>query len=314
MANRSLRTSFLFAVCCWVWGSTWLAIRFGLEGVPPFIGAGLRMFLSGVMLTLLALALRTSWPRNRRYIPFVIGQGVSIFGLQYALVYWAEQTVPSGLVAVLFAVNPLLTSVFAALLFRIETFAPINVLGLLSGFCGVALIYWSEVIHAAHAPAAGALAVLAASAIAALATVSTKRFATDVTPLALVGPGQIVGGLVLGAIAAFTERGAAVHFDLVSGTAFAYLTVFGSAVAFLSYFALVRTMSVTRLSLLTYVTPIIAVVLGSVLAHEQLAPATFVGTLIVFAGIGLVHVKPPQTAVEAPVKERRQPHAAAIES
>jgi drug/metabolite transporter (DMT)-like permease len=289
--NQSIRTTLLFALCCWIWGSTWLAIRFGLEGVPPFIGAGLRMASAGVFLVGVALVTRMPWPRSKMYLAYVIAQGASMFGIQYALVYWAEQTVPSGLVAVLFAVNPLLTSLVAALVFRIETFAPINILGLMTGFCGVALIYWSEVVTAAHAPAAGALAVLAASAIAAIATVVAKRYAHDLPPLAIVGPGQIVGGLVLGILAMLTERGDAVHFTAVSTIAFLYLTIFGSAIAFLSYFALVRTMSVTKLSLLTYITPVIAVLLGYFVAHEQLAPTTMVGAAIVFAGIGLVHVK-----------------------
>ena len=289
--NHSMRTSLLFALCCWIWGSTWLAIRLGLEGVPPFVGAGLRMVLAGVFLVGLAVVTRMPWPRSKMYIAYVIAQGASLFGIQYALVYWAEQTVPSGLVAVLFAVNPLLTSLVAALVFRIEAFTPINILGLISGFCGVAIIFWSEVINAAHAPAAGALAVLAASAIAAIASVVAKRYAHDLPPLAIVGPGQIVGGIVLGILALLTERGVAVHFTLVSSIAFLYLTIFGSAIAFLSYFTLVRTMSVTKLSLLTYITPVIAVLLGYFVAHEQLAPTTIVGAAIVFAGIGLVHVK-----------------------
>ena len=311
--NPSIRTTLLFALCCWIWGSTWLAIRFGLEGVPPFVGAGLRMALAGVFLVGVAVVARTTWPRSKTYLAYVIAQGASMFGIQYALVYWAEQTVPSGLVAVLFAVNPLLTSLVAALIFRIETFAPINVLGLIAGFCGVALIFWSEVVTAAHAPAAGALAVLAASGIAAIATVVAKRYAHDLPPLAIVGPGQVVGGLVLAILAFLTERGDAIHFTIVSTIAFLYLTVFGSAIAFLSYFALVRTMSVTKLSLLTYITPVIAVLLGYFVAHEQLAPTTIVGAAIVFAGIGLVHVKARDKAHAAPISTDLHPNNAVID-
>jgi drug/metabolite transporter (DMT)-like permease len=295
MKDSPVRNALLFALCCLIWGSTWLAIRFGLDGVPPFIGAGIRMGLSGAFLVVLAILMRAPWPRSKRYLPYVIAQGISIFGLQYALVYWAEQTVPSGLVAVLFAVNPLLTSIFAGLVFGIETLAPINIVGLVSGFGGVAIIFWSEVVSAAHAQAAGALAVLAAAAIAAFATVVAKRFAQDISPLALVGPGQIVGGLVLGILALVSERGEPVHFSLVSAGALLYLTLFGSTVAFLSYFALVRTMSVTKLSLLTYITPVIAVLLGFYFAHERMSATAIAGTAVVFAGIGLVHLKPSRT-------------------
>src|SRR5579859_6542372 len=102
--NQSIRTTLLFALLCWIWGSTWLAIRFGLEGVPPFIGAAMRMGIAGVLLVLVAIIMRTPWPRGKAYIAHVIVQGVTLFGLQFAFIYWAEQSVPSGLVAVLFAV------------------------------------------------------------------------------------------------------------------------------------------------------------------------------------------------------------------
>ena len=292
------RSAVLFAIACWIWGSTWLAIKFGLAGVPPFVGASIRMAISGVLLTGYALMMRTPWPRGRFYIAHIFTIGVLMFGFQYALIYWSELTVSSGLVAVLFAVNPLLTSLLAGPIFRIESLTPVNVLGLITGFCGVGLIFWSEVVAAAHASAMGSLAVLGASALAALATVFTKRYAHDIAPIATVGPGQIVGALVLAALALGTERGAAVHFTTANVAALIYLTVFGSAIAFLIYFTLVRSMSVTKLSLMTYITPVIAVLLGVAVAHEQLAPTTFAGVAVVFTGIGLVHVRPRQKSGE----------------
>lgn len=290
--DRSVRNSLLFVLLCWIWGSTWLAIRFGLEGVPPFIGAALRMGIAGVLLVAVALGLRTRWPRGRVYVVHVIVQGVTLFGLQFAFIYWAEQSVPSGLVAVLFAVTPLVTSFLAAAVFRIERLTPVNVLGLIVGLGGVAAIFWSEVVSAAHASAVGALAVLAAATVASTGTVFAKRFAHDVPPLATVGPGQIVGALVLGAIAFVSEHDSSVHFTPASAAALAYLIIFGSGIAFLAFFTLVRAMPVTRLTLLTYITPVVAVLLGLVIAHEHLAPTTIAGVAIVFIGIGLVHVKP----------------------
>lgn len=289
--NQNTRSILLFLLACWIWGSTWLAIKFGLAGVPPFVGAAIRMAISGVVLVGIAAITRTEWPRGRAYAAHVVTQGVVLFGLQYALIYWSELTVPSGLVAVLFAVNPLVTSVLAALVFRIERLSLVNVFGLMLGFCGVAIIFWSEVISATHASAAGAAAVLCASCCAAVATVLAKRYGSGIPPIATVGPGQIVGGVVLGTLALLSERGEVVHFTPVSVFALLYLTVFGSAIAFLSYFTLVRTMSVTKLSLLTYITPVIAVLLGVSIAHETLAPSTFAGAAVVLIGVGLVHVR-----------------------
>lgn len=289
--NHNIRSTLLFALACWIWGSTWLAIKFGLVGVPPFVGAAIRMAISGVVLVGIAAITRTPWPRGRTYVAHVLTQGCILFGIQYALVYWSELTVPSGLVAVLFAVNPLVTSLLAAVVFRIERLSLVNVFGLLLGFCGVAIIFWSEVVAAAHASAAGAAAVLGASCCAAIATVLAKRYGSGIPPIATVGPGQIVGSVVLGTFALLWERGETVRFTPESALALLYLTVFGSAIAFLSYFTLVRTMSVTKLSLLTYITPVVAVLLGVSIAHETLAPSTFAGAAVILIGIGLVHAR-----------------------
>jgi len=300
--NARLRTVLLFAIVLWVWSSTWLAIRLGLEGVPPVTGAAFRMFASGVILVVVALVLRTRFPRDRIYYIHLAVQGSLLFCFQYALLYWAEQTVPSGLAAVIFATMPILTAIIAAYIFKFERLSIINVLGLLIGFAGVAFIYWSEVINAAHAPPLGVAACLVAPIGAAFATVFAKRYAQGISPLATVGPGQLLGGTLLGLIALVAEHGKPIHFTAVSAGALAYLTIFGSSIVFLAYFTLMQTISVTRLSLLTYVTPVIAVVLGVFVAREQFAASTFLGGAAVFAGIWLVNSRPkPARPATAPI-------------
>ncbi|MDQ6766925.1 MAG: EamA family transporter [Candidatus Eremiobacteraeota bacterium] len=293
--NKQLRTALLFAIVLWVWSSTWLAIRLGLEGVPPVTAAALRMFASGVILLAVALTLRAPWPRQRIYLTHLAVQGSLLFCLQYALIYWAEQTVPSGLAAVLFATMPIITAIIAALIFKLERLSGVNVFGLLLGFAGVAVIYWSEVIKAAHAPPLGVAALLVASLAASFATVFAKRYAQGISPLLTVGPGQLIGGTLLGLLALVAEHGRSIHFTAVSAGALAYLTIFGSSIAFLAYFTLMKSIPITRLSLLTYVTPVLAVVLGVLVAHESLAAETFVGAAMVLAGIWLVNLRQAPT-------------------
>lgn len=297
MSSR-VQSGLLFIMLCWIWGSTWPAIRLGLNGVPPFLGCALRFLASGTLLVALAFALRIHWPRTRAFRAQILVQGALLFGVNYALVYWAEQSVPSGLAAVLFSIEPMMTAVFAALVFRIERFSFANVFGLVLGFAGVGVIYWSEVVKAAHAPALGVVAVTGAATLAAFASVFAKRFAQGISPLAIVAPGQLLGGLVLSVLAFLTERGAPVHFDALSLGCLAYLSIFGSAVAFMAYFYLLTTQSVTRLSLFNYITPIVAVILGALVVHEQLAAATFVGAGLVFGGVGLVNGRPQRAAGE----------------
>jgi drug/metabolite transporter (DMT)-like permease len=297
--SQGVRTALLFALVCWIWGTTWFAIRLGLEGVPPFVGASIRMTASGVFLILVALVLRERWPRERIYFAHVAVQGCLLFGFQYALIYWAEQVVPSGLTAVLFAVVPIATAIVAAYGFKIEHLTLANIVGLVIGFCGVGIIYWSEVVNAAHASATGVAAVLLAAITAAFATVFAKRYAHGISPLATVGPGQLIGGITLGILALITEHADPIRFNATSIGALVYLTFVGSSVVFLAYFSLVRLMSVTRLSLSSYITPVIAVTLGVVAAHEQIARTTILGAAIVLVGVWLVQRRSSGEALQA---------------
>ena len=285
--NPRLQTTLLFLACAWIWGSTWLGIRLGLEGVPPMVAAALRMTASGVVLLLVALALREPWPRSRIYPVHIAVQGSLLFCFQYALIYWAEQTVPSGLAAVLFATLPIVTAVYASLIFHMERISPRRALGLALGLAGVATIYWSEVVRGALAPPLGIAALLLAVVGASFATVFAKRYAHDISPLATVGPGQLLGGALLGVLALTLDRGKPIHFTATSAGALAYLIV-ATCIVFLAYFTLLKRMPVTTLSLLTYVTPVIAVILGAVVAHEPFPVTTALGSAIVLAGVYLV--------------------------
>lgn len=297
MSNR-WRTALLYALLCFIWGSTWLAIRLGLHGMPPVFAAALRMLISGALLLALALLLRVKFAPTRLLAAQILVQGAGQFGINFALIYWAEQSVPSGLTAVLFAVTPMLTAMSAAFFFRIERLSLVNYGGLVLGFCGVAVIYWAEVIQTAHVPALGVVAVLAASLLVSNASVFAKRWSERFTPLAIVSGGQLCGGAVLSAIALLTERGNQISLNAYSVGALAYLTIFGSGIAYMTYFYLLRTMSVTQLSLVTYITPVLAIVLGALSLHEVLAASTFVGAALVFLGISLVYRK---SAAAAPV-------------
>lgn len=286
--SQRLQNAILFVVVCWIWGSTWLAIRLGLQGVPAITSAAMRMTASGIILLLVATALREVWPRSRLYVLHIAIQGSLLFCLQYALIYWAEQTVPSGLAAVLFATVPIIVAINAAYVFKIERLSSVNVLGLALGLAGVIVIYWSEVIRAAHAPALGVGALLLAAVASSFASVFAKRYAHGISPLATVGPGQLLGGVLLWIIAWIADRGQAIRFTAVSAGALAYLVLFGSCIVFLGYFTLMKRMPITRLSLITYVIPVLAVILGTLVAHETIAPTTLAGALVVLAGVWLV--------------------------
>jgi len=107
------RTWVLFGLLAFIWGSTWLVIKVGLADLPPFLAAGLRFALAGGILAALARARKIPFPRGRREHALLLGVGMTMFWASYGIVYWAEQFIPSGLTAVLFATHPFFTLLLA---------------------------------------------------------------------------------------------------------------------------------------------------------------------------------------------------------
>jgi drug/metabolite transporter (DMT)-like permease len=110
----------LYALLCLIWGSTWLAIKVGLVGVPPFLGAGLRFLLSMLLVGLVLAARRKRFQLTRDDKGCVLSLGLLVFWLDYAAVYWAETHISSGLTAILFSTMPLMTSLLSAYYYLIK--------------------------------------------------------------------------------------------------------------------------------------------------------------------------------------------------
>src|SRR5437667_229375 len=134
-----------FAMLCLIWGSTWLAIRIGLEGAPPFLSASLRFAVAAIVLVILAGVFRSKWPQNRTEWALVGFVGIVLFTADYGLIYWGENNgVLSGLSAILFATFPLQTALVANAFLKAERFTIQKMLGIGVGFGGVVLIFRSQ--------------------------------------------------------------------------------------------------------------------------------------------------------------------------
>jgi len=164
----------LYALICLIWGSTWLAIKVGLVGVPPFLGAGLRFLLSTLLVGLVLAARRTRVQLTRDDRTCVLSLGLLVFWLDYAAVYWAETRISSGLTAILFSTMPLTTSLLSAYWTRSETLSVRKVIGILVGVLGTALLFWPHE-RLGLQQALGMLASLAGSLCAAINLVMMKK-------------------------------------------------------------------------------------------------------------------------------------------
>lgn len=271
-----------------IWGSTWAAIRLGLEGIPPFAGVALRFAVASVVLFALAWLRKVPLGRSplERRLWWV--NGLLTFVLTYAVVYWAEQRVPSGLTAVLFATFPLFVALLAQPVLPEERLTLRALGGIAAGFAGVAVIF-SEDLAALAEPGAGraALVLLLAPFAAAVANVAVKRWGRGVHPLSLSSVPMALAALVMaGAHLAF-ERHRPVVLDAVSVGTVLYLAILGSAVTFSLFFWLLEHMSATRLALTNYLSPVVAVLLGAALFDEPVTLRLVFGGLLVVGGVAL---------------------------
>jgi len=277
-----------FAVLTLVWGTTWAAIRVGLAGVPPFTGVALRFSLAGALL--FALARRLGVPLGgggRREWLLWLSNGALSFCVSYAVVYWSEQYIPSGLAAVLFATHPLFVAVLAHFALPGERLSAPTVAGLAFGFAGVAVIFSDDLrlLGGAHVRDA-ALVMLLSPLASAVSGVLIKRWGAGVHPLSLAAVPMLLCGAVMTPVALVVERGVPVVLDLRSLGALCYLAVFGSALTFTVYYWILARVSATAVALSSYLIPIVAVAVGVLLFDEPLRPRLVAGSALVLAGVG----------------------------
>jgi len=272
-----------------IWGTTWAAIRIGLEGVPPFTGVSLRFALAGTVLLALARPLGVRLGRGRHERELWVVNGLLSFCLSYAAVYWSEQYIPSGLAAVLFATYPLFVAALAHFLLPGERLAPIAVASMALGFAGVAVIFSDDLaLLGGETVRTAALVMLVSPVVSAVASVVVKRWGSDVPPLSLAAVPMLMAGVVMGAVALLVERHRPVVFDARSVGALLYLALLGSAVTFTIYYWLLARVKATEVALMSYLIPIVAVAVGALLFDEPLRPRLLAGSALVLAGVVLV--------------------------
>ena len=282
-----------------VWGTTFAAIRIGLQGVPPFTAASLRFLIAGSALLLLALVRRVPLGRSRTERRLWLANGLLSFSVSYGLTYWAEQWVPSSLAAVIFASLPLFVALLAHLLLPGERLSRRSLVGILIGFAGIGVIF-SEDLGRVGGPgtAKAAALMLLAPVMAALATVSVKRWGKGISSLSLTSVPMLLGAGVLGVAAGLVEGDRSVTWTPPATAALLYLSLVGSGVVFLLFYWLLQRLPATHVALIAYATPVVAVVVGIVFLGEEGTLRTLLGSTVVV--LGVVAASRGQTSAQGP--------------
>jgi drug/metabolite transporter (DMT)-like permease len=276
----------LYALICLIWGSTWLAIKVGLVGVPPFLGAGLRFLLSTLVVGAILAVRRTPLRLTRDDKICILSLGVLVFWLDYAAVYWAEMRISSGLTAILFSTMPLTTALLSAYWTRSETLSGRKVAGILVGVTGTALLFWPHE-RLDLQQALGMLAALGGSLFAAINLVTMKKHGGHGDGFVLNFFGMGIGAACLLGMSAALESWSAVSWSRSNVLALLYLSIFGSVVAFSIYYHLIKKMDATVVSLSTLIIPIVALALGRTFLNETMAPLALAGIGTILAGVAI---------------------------
>ena len=285
-----MRNYAAFLGCCLIWGSTFLAIRLGNEAIAPVWAAAIRLVLAAVLLVAIARVLRMPLPRGAALRGAAL-YGFFNFGVNFSLLYSGEQTVPSGIAAVLFATVPLSTALLAAVL-GVERLVVRKLVAALVAIVGVAVIFAGEL--GAAVPLAGLLMVFGGATAAALSGVLLKQ-----APRQAAIPANAVGAAV-GAIVCLLVSTALGEARTLPSTVggwlpLLYLVIAGSLGAFVLYSWLIARWPVTNVSLIGVIVPIIAVILGAIVKAEAPAPLTYLGAAIVITAV-LVAIRAPHRA------------------
>jgi drug/metabolite transporter (DMT)-like permease len=275
-----------FVLVCLIWGSTWMVIKVGYGGLGPLTIAGLRFAIAAVVLAAIVPAVGARWPRGRAEWSLIIWVSLLLYPGDYALIYWAEQYIDSGLTAILFGTFPLLTMAAGHIYVPGELLTPRKVAGGAIAAIGVVALFGDRVHLDARALAPMA-AVIVAAAFAAAANALLKRHGGGMHTASMNASSMAIGALSLLGLAAASGERIAVPHDVTTWGALAYLSLVGSVVAFLIYFSLLKVWSSTTVSFFAVFTPIVAVALGSLVLGERLSLWSLAGTVLILAGVSI---------------------------
>ena len=280
-----------FSIIYFVWGSTFLAIRVGVREVPPFLLAGMRFLIAGVILYVWMRAKRTPSPTVSEWGAATL-LAVLIFVFDYGLLFWAEKSVPSGIAAVMMATIPVFMTLSEIFIMKTQRMTLRLAIALLVGVGGVVvLVGHSSGLGDSPIDTLGACALLFAAISWSVASALTRKLTLPQSKAMSSAAQMFAGGILLTITSASLGEFRGFRFGAVSSKAWlslAYLIVAGSIMGFTAYVWLLHHESPTKVGTYAYVNPVVAVLVGYFLGGESIGVRTAAGTLLVLVSVVVI--------------------------
>jgi drug/metabolite transporter (DMT)-like permease len=287
-----------FAIVYVVWGSTYFFIQMAIKGIPPMMMGAIRFSVAGILL--LAWC---AFKGDRLWLKKdIITSGITgllLLFVSTGIVIWAEQSLPSALVAIMVSANPIWFAVLDSANRKSIFKDKMTIIGIIIGFLGVILLF-SEAISTSLSGAMGhnsfiaLLMLFAAPVVWAMGSLYSKKRTRSLTSRVGTAWQMLIAGLAFTLASVFRSEYHTFHFNTVplsSWLALGYLVVFGSIAAFSAYVWLLSVRPVTQVSTHSYVNPLIAVLLAFLFAGEHISLVQIFGLLVILVSVLLINLK-----------------------
>lgn len=303
MDSEKIKIGLGFILICIIWGSTWLFIRLGLESLTPVISAGIRFSLASILVFGLMIYKKISLQADSLSIRLYFVLAFFSYIIPFGLVYWAEQFIPSGLASIIFAVMPFGVILFTRLAIPNTEIKFAQYLGVIIGFVGIVTIFSEDLTIDISNNFFGMLAVLISATMQASIAVTIKKYGSHLNPLSMNFIPLLIAGLIMIPLAFIIEDSSSWKFDSIALGSVFYLALFGTLITFTTYYWLLKRMDIVILSLSTFITPIVAVILGWLILNEKFSFQAMIGSAMVLIGILFANFN----GLKNYIKSRKQP-------
>ena len=281
----------VWLLLCPIWGSTWIFIKLGLADLPPISFAALRFTVACLLLFPIVLFQGFKLPKEKGVWKIIIICGLLQFSFNYGLLFWGEQHISSGLAAVLQATIP----AFGLILARIyvgEKITGLKIISIALGLLGVTVIFYEQLSLNGTLALLGSLAVVVGAFGASYASVLTKAKLHGLNPATIVFVQMLIGHLPLWIIGLYKEGNPLnFHWTNQAIICVVYLAIMGSIVAFWLYYWLLSKIDVTKAMMIAFVTPLVAIFIGSFYG-EHLNFQALLGGILILTSVFLIVIRP----------------------